>query len=107
MRKIFTLLIVAILATATSWAGITTYQHVFTTKPTVGDGKPLTDVDWNIKATNLNGFQKSYAGVQIGAKKANGKIILTSPSAGLTRVALKSLKLGCGLTWVALLSLLL
>ena len=81
MRKIFTLLIVAILATATSWAGITTYQHVFTTKPTVGDGKPLTDVDWNIKATNLNGFQKSYAGVQIGAKKANGKIILTSPSA--------------------------
>lgn len=42
MRKIFTLLIVAILATATSWAGITTYQHVFTTKPTVGDGKPLT-----------------------------------------------------------------
>ena len=81
MRKIFTLLIVAILATATSWAGITTYQHVFTTKPTVGDGKTLTDVDWNIKATNLNGFQKSYAGVQIGAKKANGKIILTSPSA--------------------------
>lgn len=81
MRKIFTLLIVAILATATSWAGITTYQHVFTTKPTVGDGKPLTDVDWNIKATNLNGFQKSYAGVQIGAKSSNGKITLTSPSA--------------------------
>lgn len=81
MRKIFTLLIVAILATATSWAGITTYQHVFTTKPTVGDGKPLTDVDWNIKATNLNGFQKSYAGVQIGAKGSNGKITLTSPSA--------------------------
>lgn len=71
----------AILATATSWAGITTYQHVFTTKPTVGDGKPLTDVDWNIKATNLNGFQKSYAGVQIGAKGSNGKITLTSPSA--------------------------
>ena len=81
MRKIFTLLIVVILATATSWAGITTYQHVFTTKPTVGDGKPLTDVDWNIKATNLNGFQKSYAGVQIGAKGSNGKITLTSPSA--------------------------
>lgn len=81
MRKIFTLLIVAIIATATSWAGITTYQHVFTTKPTVGDGKPLTDVDWNIKATNLNGFQKSYAGVQIGAKGSNGKITLTSPSA--------------------------
>lgn len=81
MRKIFTLLIVAILATATSWAGITTYQHVFTTKPTVGDGKPLTDVDWNIKATNLNGFQKSYAGVQIGAKSSNGNITLTSPSA--------------------------
>ena len=81
MRKIFTLLIVAILATATSWAGITTYQHVFTTKPTVGDGKPLTDVDWNIEATNLNGFQKSYAGVQIGAKSSNGNITLTSPSA--------------------------
>ena len=81
MRKIFTLLIVAILATATSWAGITTYQHVFTTKPTVGDDKPLTDVDWNIKATNLNGFQKSYAGVQIGSKSSDGKITLTSPSA--------------------------
>lgn len=81
MRKFFTLLIVAILATATSWAGITTYQHVFTTKPTVGDGKPLTDVDWNIEATNLNGFQKSYAGVQIGAKSSNGNITLTSPSA--------------------------
>ena len=81
MRKIFTLLIVAILATATSWAGITTYQHVFTTKPTVGDDKPLTDVYWNIEATNLNGFQKSYAGVQIGAKSSNGNITLTSPSA--------------------------
>lgn len=81
MRKIFTLLIVAILATATSWAGITTYQHVFSTKPAEGTGKTLTDVDWNIKATNLNGFQKSYAGVQIGAKSSNGKITLTSPSA--------------------------
>lgn len=81
MRKIFTLLIVAILATATSWAGITTYQHVFSTKPAEGTGKTLTDVDWNIKATNLNGFQKSYAGVQIGTKSSNGKITLTSPSA--------------------------
>lgn len=71
----------AILATATSWAGITTYQHVFSTKPAEGTGKTLTDVDWNIKATNLNGFQKSYAGVQIGAKSSNGKITLTSPSA--------------------------
>ena len=71
----------AILATATSWAGITTYQHVFSTKPAEGTGKTLTDVDWNIKATNLNGFQKSYAGVQIGTKSSNGKITLTSPSA--------------------------
>lgn len=71
----------AILATTTSWAGITTYQHVFSTKPAEGTGKTLTDVDWNIKATNLNGFQKSYAGVQIGAKSSNGKITLTSPSA--------------------------
>ena len=81
MRKLFTLLIVAILATATSWAGITTYQHVFSTKPAVGTGKTLTDVDWNIKATNLNGFQRSYAGVQIGASQKNGQITLTSPSA--------------------------
>ena len=29
----------------------------------------------------MNGFQKSYAGVQIGAKGSNGKITLTSPSA--------------------------
>lgn len=76
----------------------------FTTKPTVGDGKPLTDVDWNIKATNLNGFQKSYAGVQIGTKEANGKITLTSPSAwtykGGTKIAEVRLWLNLGGTSV-------
>lgn len=81
MRKIFTLLIVAILATATSWAATNTYQHVFESKPSTGNNVMLSNVGWNISGTNIGGFQNSYAGVQIGTKSSNGKITLTSPSA--------------------------
>ena len=81
MRKIFTLLIVAILATATSWAATNTYQHVFESKPSTGNNVMLSNVGWNISGTNIGGFQKSYAGVQLGTSKKNGQITLTSPSA--------------------------
>lgn len=81
MRKIFTLLIVAILATATSWAATNTYQHVFESKPSTGNNVMLSNVGWNISGTNIGGFQNSYAGVQLGTSKKNGQITLTSPSA--------------------------
>lgn len=60
MRKIFTLLIVAILATATSWAATNTYQHVFESKPSTGNNVMLSNVGWNISGTNIGGFQNSY-----------------------------------------------
>ena len=80
MRKIFTLLIVAILATATSWADTNTYQHVFESKPSTGNNVMLSNVGWNISGTNIGGFQNSYAGVQLGTSKKNGQITLTSPT---------------------------
>lgn len=80
MRKIFTLLIVAILATATSWAATNTYQHVFKSKPSTGNNVMLSNVGWNISGTNIGGFQNSYAGVQLGTSKKNGQITLTSPT---------------------------
>lgn len=80
MRKIFTLLIVAILATATSWAATNTYQHVFESKPSTGNNVMLSNVGWNISGTNIGGFQNSYAGVQLGTSKKNGQITLTSPT---------------------------
>lgn len=89
MRKRFTFLIAAIAAillitqpmkvmgqTKTT----TTYRHVFSTKPSTGNGITLDSVNWNISATNLNGYQSSYAGVQIGTKSAAGNITLTSSS---------------------------
>lgn len=80
MRKTFTLLIVAILATATSWADTNTYQHVFESKPSTGNNVMLSNVGWNISGTNIGGFQNSYAGVQLGTSKKNGQITLTSPT---------------------------
>lgn len=59
-----------------------TYRHVFNAKPSTGNGVTLTDVNWDITATNLNGYNSgNYAGVQIGAKGKNGSITLTSSSA--------------------------
>ena len=58
-----------------------TYQHVFSAKPSTGNGVTLTGVSWDITATNLNGYNNNYAGVQIGASQKNGSITLTSSSA--------------------------
>ena len=62
------------------WGGETvTYQHVFTEKPSTGNSVPLSDVKWNVEATNLGGYNsQNYAGVQIGTSKKDGSITLTS-----------------------------
>ena len=80
MRKIFTLLIVAILATATSWAATNTYQHVFESKPSTGNNVMLSNVGWNISGTSIGAFNNNYKGVQLGSSSKNGQITLTSPT---------------------------
>ncbi len=58
-----------------------TYQHVFTAKPAVGNNTTLSGVDWNIAASELNGYNSgNYAGVQIGTSKKDGSLTLTSSS---------------------------
>ena len=63
---------------------IVTYQHIFTSKPGTGNNVKLSDISWNIDATNLNGYNsQNYAGVQFGAGGKNakdGEIKLTSSS---------------------------
>lgn len=58
-----------------------TYQHVFTSKPSTGNNVTLSEVGWNIEATNLGNYNSgNYAGVQIGSKSSDGSITLTSSS---------------------------
>ena len=57
--------------------GISTYQHIFKTKPSTGS-VTLSDVTWNLTATNLNNYNNGYAGVQFGTSSKNGIITLTS-----------------------------
>lgn len=64
-----------------AWAETATYQHVFTVQPSTGNNVTLSNVAWNISATNLNGYNSQYyAGVQFGTSKKNGQITLTSSS---------------------------
>ena len=59
-------------------AVVSTYQHVFKTKPGTGS-ITLSDVKWTLSATNLNSYNSSnYAGVQFGTSSKTGKITLTS-----------------------------
>lgn len=52
---------------------------MFDVKPSTGDGVALSEIKWNIDATNLYGYNSQYyAGVQIGTKSAAGSITLTS-----------------------------
>ena len=75
------LMIVGCLWGSAAWAETVTYQHVFTAKPSTGDNVTLSGVDWNISATNLNGYNsQNYAGVQLGSSKKDGQITLTSSS---------------------------
>lgn len=84
MKKFTLLLSAMLLACATNlWAEaeIATYQHVFNAKPSIGNNIELSNVNWNIEATNLNGYNSNnYAGVQFGTKSNNGSITLTSSS---------------------------
>ena len=74
------LMIVGCLWGSSAWAETVTYQHVFNAKPSTGNSVTLTGVAWNISATNLNNYNKDYAGVQIGASGKDGQITLTSSS---------------------------
>lgn len=52
---------------------------MFDVKPSTGNEVALTEMQWNIDATKLNGYNSQYyAGVQIGTKSAAGSITLTS-----------------------------
>lgn len=58
---------------------IVTYQHIFTSKPNVGDDIKLSNVSWKIAASNLGNYNsQNYAGVQFGTKNSSGSITLTS-----------------------------
>lgn len=65
-----------------STGGIKTYRHIFNTKPATGQNIKLSDMSWDITATQLQGYNsQNYAGVQFGTKNNKGEIQLTSPSA--------------------------
>ena len=82
--KLRATLLVAVLCavfTGNAWAVTTTYQHIFSAKPSTGDDVSLSSVDWNITATNLGGYNSSnYKGVQFGTSSKSGGITLTSSS---------------------------
>lgn len=62
-----------------AWGETKTYQHVFNFKPKVEKGVTLSEMKWDIVATNLNGYNsQNYAGVQIGTSKKDGSVTLTS-----------------------------
>ena len=62
-----------------AWGETKTYQHVFNAKPKAEKGVTLSEMKWDIVATNLNGYNSgNYAGVQIGTKNVAGSITLTS-----------------------------
>ena len=73
------LLLLLIGGGSSAWGETKTYQHVFNAKPQAEKGVTLSEMKWDIDATNLNSYNPTnYAGVQIGSKKADGSITLTS-----------------------------
>lgn len=81
--SLFALCLVCLLGvTSNAWGTVKTYQHVFTTKPSIGTTTTLSNMSWSISATNLGSYNSgNYAGVQFGTSKASGSITLTSSSA--------------------------
>ena len=80
--KTMLLLCALIVGSSSVWAAATTYQHVFSAKPSTGNDVTLSSVKWNISATNLGNYNSgNYAGVQLGTSSKNGSITLTSSSA--------------------------
>lgn len=73
------LLLLLIGGGSSAWGETKTYQHVFNAKPKAEKGVTLSEMKWDIVATNLNGYNSgNYAGVQIGTKNVAGSITLTS-----------------------------
>lgn len=82
LMKTMLLLCALVVGSTSLWAAATTYQHVFSAKPSTGNDVTLSSVKWNISATNLGNYNSgNYAGVQLGTSTKNGSITLTSSSA--------------------------
>lgn len=94
------LMIVGCLWGSAAWAETVTYQHVFNKMPSTGKNVTLSNVAWNISATNLYGYNNQrYAGVQFGSSSANGQITLSSSDwdyNGKTRITAVRLWLNSG-----------
>ena len=80
MRKIFTLLIVAILATATSWAD--TWTWTASTKEDLGTtttaAVKLNGKDWTVTRDEVNNTSLNYGCIQLGKKGAPEQVTLTT-----------------------------
>ena len=80
MRKIFTLLIVAILATATSWADTWTWtastMEDLGTKTTAA--VTLNGKDWTVTRDKVNYTNFTYGCIQLGKSKAPEQVTLTT-----------------------------
>lgn len=80
MRKIFTLLIVAILATATSWADTWTWtastMEDLGTKTTAA--VTLNGKDWTVTRDKVNYTSLNYGCIQLGKKGAPEQVTLTT-----------------------------
>ena len=80
MRKIFTLLIVAILATATSWAA--TWTWTASTKEDLGTtttaAVKLNGKDWTVTRDEVNNTSLNYGCIQLGKKGAPEQVTLTT-----------------------------
>ena len=88
-----------------AWGETKTYQHVFNAKPKVEKGVTLSEMKWDIVATNLNGYNsQNYAGVQIGTSKKDGSVTLTSSAdwnyKNATKITAVRLRLNLGGTSV-------
>ena len=79
LKSLMLLLLLLMGGGSYAWGETKTYQHVFNAKPQAEKGVTLSEMKWDIDATNLNGYSSTnYAGVQIGSKKVDGSITLTS-----------------------------
>ena len=80
MRKIFTFLIVAILATATSWAD--TWTWTASTKEDLGTtttaAVTLNGKDWTVTRDNVHYTNFTYGCIQLGKSKAPEQVTLTT-----------------------------
>ncbi len=97
MRKIFTLLIVAILATATSWAD--TWTWTASTKEDLGTKTPaavtLNGKDWTVTRDNVNYTNFTYGCIQLGKSKAPEQVTLTTSAFSGKQISISSVSISC------------